>query len=104
MLQPMKLPAEMPARQTPMMLVQVYSETPMNGASMRPATSSSTIVQQLAMKTISNETQSPPIDVPILSLAAGRRHTVFARAGVHLQEALLYHPPRHSPEDYEFEN
>src|SRR4051794_5934920 len=32
----------------------------MNGARIRPATSSSTIVQALAMKTISNETQSPP--------------------------------------------
>ena len=34
-----------------MMLVQVYSETPMNGARMRPATSSRMRVQQLETKT-----------------------------------------------------
>src|SRR5688572_1206112 len=42
----------MPARTTPMMLVQVYSETPMYGARMRPATSSRMSVQALETKTI----------------------------------------------------
>src|SRR5207249_11130537 len=41
----------MPASTTPMMLVQVYSETPINGARMRPATSSRMSVQQLETKT-----------------------------------------------------
>ena len=34
-----------------MMLVHVYSDTPMNGARMRPATSSRISVQQLETKT-----------------------------------------------------
>src|SRR6266568_1616185 len=41
----------MPASTTPMMLVHVYSETPMNGARIRPATSSRMRVQQLATNT-----------------------------------------------------
>src|SRR5438067_9654501 len=41
----------MPASTTPMMLVQVYSETPTYGARMRPATSSSTRVQALLRNT-----------------------------------------------------
>src|SRR3954469_23075633 len=47
---PKKLPPDMPARTTPMMLVQVYSDTPMYGAMMRPAISSITSVQALLMK------------------------------------------------------
>src|SRR5213080_1559570 len=46
----------MPARTTPMMLVHVYSDTPINGARMRPATSSRMRVQQLATKTTRNAT------------------------------------------------
>src|SRR5215471_482382 len=42
----------MPARTTPMMLVHVYSETPMNGARIRPARISRISVQQLAIKTV----------------------------------------------------
>src|SRR5262245_7574261 len=41
----------MPASTTPMMLVHVYSDTPTCGARIRPATSSITSVQKLAMKT-----------------------------------------------------
>jgi hypothetical protein len=45
----------MPARTTPMMLVQVYSETPMYGAMMRPAISSMTSVQKLLMNASKHE-------------------------------------------------
>lgn len=48
---PKYAPILIPANTTPMMLVQVYSETPTYGAMILPATNSITSVQKLAIKT-----------------------------------------------------
>src|SRR6478609_9049445 len=96
----------MPASTTPMMLVHVYSDTPMYGARMRPATSSRMSVQQLATNTTryaDGRDISEPCSLSIMSsLAQGQQvltpqadgHDTGGDAGRQQQDAYPQRPDR----------
>src|SRR3954463_11388863 len=76
----------MPANTTPMMLVHVYSDTPMYGARMRPATSSRMSVQQLATNTTryaDGRDIGEPCSLSIMSLLAQGQQVLTPQADGH---------------------